>query len=281
MALLHFLRDAGYSDLVVCHVNHGLREEAKADEEFVKKESGGNRFECRRADTRGLAENEGLSIETAARELRYRTLSEIAGKTGCSRIFLGHHADDQVETILINLFRGTGSRGLAGMQRKSERRGLTLLRPFLEISRETIDRYVSENGIAYREDATNAEDFALRNRVRHKLIPTIDDVFERDVRDAVLRAAGLARKDADWANALLSELPLKDNGLAVDALRKMPEAQRNRLLLLWLRDSGIQDCGSGEVGKVVEVLLSDDRPAKENLPGDRHVRRRAGVLFLE
>lgn len=281
MALLHFLRGAGYADLVVCHVNHQLRVESDEDEEFVTSECGENPFVVRRVGVREFAKAEGLSIETAARELRYRAFSEMAGETGCGRIFLGHHADDQVETILINLFRGTGARGLAGMECESERDGLTLLRPLLDIPREEIDRYVSENEIAFREDATNAEAFALRNRVRNQLIPTIKEVFERDVRDAVLRAAELARKDADWANVLLSELPEKEGGLSVQALRDMHAAHRDRLLLLWLRENGVPDCGAREVAATVGVLLSDDKPAKANLPDDRHVRRRAGILFLE
>ncbi len=281
MALLHFLREVGYADLVVCHVNHRLRDEADEDEIFVKSESRETPFACRRVNAREFARNQDLSIETAARELRYRAFSEMAKETGCSRIVLGHHADDQVETVLINLFRGTGPLGLAGMQRESERDDLTLLRPFLGISRDEINRYVSEKGIAYREDESNREDFALRNRVRNRLIPTINEVFERDVRDAVLRAAELARKDTEWAEVLLSELPKKEEGLSVEALRGMPAAQRDRLLLLWLRENTVPNCGEREVAKTVEVLLSDDKPAKANLPGNRHVRRRAGVLFLE
>lgn len=281
MTLLHFLRAAGYTDLTIAHVNHNLREEAGEDEGFVKEQAGSARFIALSVDVRDFAEKNRLSLETAAREVRYRAFSEISEETGCDRVFLGHHADDQVETVLINLFRGSGSRGLAGMQRESKREALTLLRPFLEISREEIDRYVLENEIAYREDATNADDFALRNRVRHRMIPTINEVFERNVRDAVLRSADSAQKDAEWATILLSELPHKDNGLSVEKLRELPEAKRNRLLLLWLRESAVPDCGAREVAKVVEILLSDAKPAKTNLPGDVHARRRAGVLFLE
>ena len=282
MALLHFLRKAGYGNLVVCHVNHGLRgNDSDTDEAFVKEQAGVLEFESENADVEQFAKSEHLSIETAARELRYRAFSKVAEKTGCFRVFLGHHADDQVETVLINLFRGTGSRGMGGMRPESTLGKLTLLRPLLEISRDEIDRYVAENKIAYREDATNAEDFALRNRVRNRLIPTINEVFERDVCDAVLRAAKLAARDEEWAGVLLSELPTKDRGLSVEALRGLSAAKRDRLLLLWLRDSGVSNCGAKEIEKVAEVLLSDDKPAKANLPGDTHVRRRSGVLFLE
>jgi len=284
MALLHFLREAGYTDLVVCHVNHGLRgSDSDGDETFVKNgaRDRGFAFESVSANVKEYAESEHLSIETAARELRYRAFSDIAGKLKCGRVFLGHHADDQVETVLINLFRGTGGRGIAGMRRESTRGGLTLLRPFLEIPRTEVDRYVSENEIAYREDVTNGEEFALRNRVRNTLIPTINEVFERDVRDAVLRAAKLAERDEAWATAVRSELPIVDGGLAVDQLRELPIAHRNRLLLLWLRDCGVPKCGEAEVERVVAVLLSDGKPAKTNLPGDIHARRRAGLLFLE
>ncbi|MEM9017443.1 MAG: tRNA lysidine(34) synthetase TilS [Verrucomicrobiota bacterium] len=282
MALLHFLKEAGYSNLIVAHVNHGLRgDSSDADEAFVRGEARGLPFECERGNVANLAEKPGLSLETAAREFRYESLARISERTTCCLIFLAHHADDQVETILINLFRGTGGRGLGGMRERSERDGLVLLRPFLEIPRSEIEHYIRENSIPFREDASNAEDFALRNRVRNRLLPAIHEIFERDVTGAVLRAAELARKDEDWAAVLESELPPLGEGLSVAALRALPEAQRDRLLLLWLRNSEVPDCGLREVETIVEVLHSNDRPAKANLPGGVHVRRREGILFLE
>ncbi len=290
MALLHFLRGAGYEDLVVCHVNHGLRGAASAeDATFVQREAErlGYEVASRTVDVTGFAAERRLSLETAARELRYRAFSEMAEEKSCHRIFLAHHADDRVETVLINLFRGTGAKGLAGIEAEAPRLvngiALTLIRPFLTIPQEEIIRYVAAEGILYREDESNASDFALRNRVRNRLLPMLNEIFERDVRAAVLRAADLAAMEEAWVMEALGELPWKGDagGLDVMPLRAMPEGQRHRLLLTWLRDRGIPDCGFDEVRRVAAVLMSNDKPAKSSLPGGFHVRRREGLLFIE
>ncbi len=290
MALLHFLHAAGYGDLIVCQVDHGLRGEVSAEEAaFVRNtaEDHGYRVELRQVDVEEFSRSQKLSLETAARELRYGAFAEIAKKHNCPRLFLAHHADDRVETVLINFFRGTGTKGLAGMEEVSHRLvadvPLELLRPFLSVTREEIERYVAEAGIDYREDESNASDFALRNRVRHRLVPLLGEIFGRDVRAAVRRAADLAALDEAWATEAAGPLPWRgDNGgLDVAVLRELPDGQRQRLLLRWLRDRGVPDCGSDEVARVGSILMAEARPARASLPGGCQVRRRAGILFIE
>jgi tRNA(Ile)-lysidine synthase len=290
MALLHFLCTAGYRDLMVCHVNHSLRGEASdQDADLVAAESKrlGFEAEIRTVNVAAFASLEKLSIETAARELRYRCFAEISREKDCPRLFLAHHADDRIETVLMNFFRGAGTRGLAGIEEETTRRidetEISLIRPFLPLRREEISGYATKHGIAFREDESNQSDFALRNRIRNRLIPTLKEVFQRDVTGAVLRAADLAALDEAWANEAAGDLPLGHNGAGLDVrkLREFSAAHRNRLLLTWLRQSGVPDCGSREVARVAEVALSNDTPAKTNLPGGHHVRRREGLLFIE
>lgn len=290
MALWHALRAAGYGDLVVVHVDHGLRgADSAADAEFVGAEAArlGTLCEIRRVAVADFAAERRCSLETAARELRYRAIAAVARETGRPRVFLAHHADDQVETVLMRLFRGAGARGLAGMAEESLRQvegiELTLLRPLLKVPREAIAAYAHAHGVAWREDASNASAFALRNRVRHRLLPEIEAVFGREVRGAVLRASALAALDEAWAVEMLGALPRQGegDGLEVAVLRSFPAARRNRLLLAWLRESGVPDCGLAEVERAAEVLLSDSRPARASLPGGLWVRRRAGTLFIE
>lgn len=288
MVLWHFLRANGWSELVVCHVNHGLRgAESDADEAFVQScaEEAGTPFESTRVDVGGHAETAKISIEEAARELRYGFFAEVARRRDCRRVVLAHHADDQVETVLINFFRGSGPRGVSGMEPVSRREvnglELGLIRPLLEVSRAELERYAGEHGVAFREDPSNADEGFLRNRVRHRLVPLLEEIFERDVRGAVLRSAEVARRLEAWAEENVGDPPRRGDGLDVAALRGMPEGRRDRLVLAWLREEGVPDCGFGEVERVVEVLESSGKPAKANLPGGRHVRRREGVLFLE
>lgn len=290
MALWHWLRETGYGNLRVVHIEHGLRgAESEADADFVAAEAArlGIPCEIRRVEAAAFAREKKLSLEAAARELRYRGIAAVARQHGCERVFLAHHADDRIETVLMHLFRGAGSRGLSGMAEETRRSvdglELTFLRPFLSLPRETLVAYARAHGIAWREDASNDSDFTLRNRIRHRLLPEIAAVFGRDPREAILRAADLAALDEAWAEEMLGELPRRGSagGLEVASLRGFPEARRNRLLLAWLRESGVPDCGLAEVGRVAGVLLSDSRPAKASLPGGFHVRRRAGELFIE
>ncbi len=290
MALLHFLHGAGYRNLVVCQIDHGLRGEASTgDADFVreKAEVYGYPVELHAVDVAAFSQTEKLSLETAARELRYRAFAEVAEKHDCRRLFLAHHADDRVETVLINLFRGTGAKGLAGIEPETSRVvagvALEMIRPFLSITRGEITRYVERKGIAYREDESNASDFALRNRVRNRLMPLLGEIFGRDVRPAVLRAADLAALEEAWASEATGPLPRKgeSGGLDVAALREMPEGQRQRVLLIWLRASGVPDCGHDEVARAQTVVMAEARPARASLPGDHQVRRREGILFIE
>src|SRR5438128_745435 len=149
VALLHWLVDLGYKKLIVCHLNHQLRgRSAKADALFVQKLAARNGvdLEIGSANVRALATKQKMSIETAAREVRYKFFAQVAGQKGCRTIFLAHHADDLVETFLINLFRGAGKAGLTGMREVSVRRindvDLTIVRPLLGVWRAEIDDYV-------------------------------------------------------------------------------------------------------------------------------------------
>lgn len=288
MVLWQALRSAGYTDLYLVHVEHGMRGETSlADCDFVQKEAerSGTPCDIHHVNVLDYAEKEKLSLETAARDLRYAAIASVAESTGRDRVFLGHHADDQIETVLLHLFRGTGSRGLAGMEVEFSRRvgdtTLHLLRPLLDVSRDEILRYAKENGLEWREDESNRSSFALRNRIRHQLLPVIENTFGRDARSALLRAAKLAALDEAWVRESLGELPRREHGLSVAALRALPTAQRNRLLLTWLRESGVPDCGLNEVERTAQVLLSESSPAKASLPANHQVRRRAGVLFIE
>src|SRR5262245_23639052 len=151
VALLHWLVSLGYEDLIVCHLNHRLRgRSSDTDARFVEKLAGQYDldFEGAEANIREFAKKQKMSIETAAREARYAFFTRAARCQNCRTIFVAHHADDLVETFLINLFRGAGSAGLAAMREVSTRRidgvDLTIVRPFLCVWRKEIDGYIRE-----------------------------------------------------------------------------------------------------------------------------------------
>jgi tRNA(Ile)-lysidine synthase len=281
MALLEGLQSLGYRKLVICHLNHSLRgTSANRDGAFVKATAIrlGYAVEMGKMDVRKHAATEKVSIETAARDLRYRFFRACARRHRCRRIFLAHHADDQVETCLFNFLRGAGAAGLAGMKLFSRTRGLEIIRPMLGISRADIAAFVGARQIPYREDSTNASDDHTRNRLRNQVIPVIERAFGPSFRPAILRAAEILDAEDSW---MTSMVPKFHETLSCEALRNMPLALRRRVTLGWLRNSKIPEPGFAETTRVLSLLDSSNRPAKVNLRGNWHARRRAGKLFLE
>jgi tRNA(Ile)-lysidine synthase len=292
VALLHWLVDLGYRRLIVCHLNHQLRgRSSQADSRFVeklvatwnKKIAAHVDFEPGSADVRALAKRNKASIETAAREARYSFFARVAKRRRCHTIFLAHHADDLVETFLINLFRGAGATGLAAMREVSTRRidnvDLTIVRPLLSVWRDEIDIYLRERRLTFREDASNKNLAPLRNRIRRRIIPYLEKTLGRSIRQNIWRTAVIAAEEEDWIE---SQLPnAVDIDLSVKELRKRPLAFQRRQILKWLRAQNVSEIGFELIERVRSLLTPGSRIAKTNLPQDRHVRRRAGKLFLE
>ena len=286
VALLHWLISLGYKDLTVCHLNHRLRgRSSDADAQFVGKLAAKYQtdFDIGSADVRALAKKRKISIETAAREARYAFFAETARRLNCRTIFVAHHADDLVETFLINLFRGAGNAGLSAMREISTRRidgiDLTIARPFLCVWRKEIDDYVGEHRLRFREDATNKNLNPLRNRIRHRIVPYLEKTVGRSIRQNIWRTAIIAAEEEKWIE---TELPdSKHADLSVVKLRALPIALQRRALLKWLRKQNVSDIGFDAIERVRSLADRDARIAKVNLPGNRHARRRAGKIFLE
>ena len=297
VALLHLLVDLGYEKLIVCHLNHQLRGRmSDADARFVQKLVERRRrstrprtrtvdldFELGAVNVRALASKQKISIETAAREARYKFFAETARRRKCKTIFLAHHADDLVETFLINLFRGAGAAGLSGMREISTRRiddvDLTIARPFLGVWRKEIDIYVREHRIKFREDASNKNLNPVRNRFRHRIIPYFEKILGRNVRPAIWRAAAIAGEEEDWIEKQLPDST--DAQFSVARLRALPVAVQRRAVLKWLRAQKISEISFDVIERVRSLADHDAAAAKVNLPQDRHARRRAGSIFVE
>ena len=286
VALLHWLVESGYKRLVACHLNHQLRgtssdRDARFVEEFV--EPYDVDLEMGSANVKTLATKQKMSIEAAAREARYKFFAQIAKQRRAQTIFLGHHADDLVETFFINLFRGSGASGLGAMREVSKRRindvDLTIVRPFLGIWRREIDEFIAQRRLKFREDESNKDVAALRNRIRHRIIPYLEKTLGRNIRQNIFRAAMIVAEEEDWIEDHLPNA--SDADLAVAELRELPVALQRREILKWLRAQRITDVGFDVVENVRSLLGHDAGIAKVNLPRNRHVRRRAGKIFIE
>jgi len=281
MVLLHALFESGFKNLVVCHLNHTLRgKSSDADARLVTKEARrlGLRIHQARARTAEFATEQKKSLELAARELRLAFFEECAKREKTKFLVLAHHADDQVETCLFNFLRGTGTAGLGGMKSVSRLGSLSVHRPLLAVSRPHIETFRKHHGIRFREDASNAGLEHTRNKLRLRVMPLFAEMMGESYRTAILRASEILRVEEEWMSSLTPE---PGGELDCRELRAMHPALRARVVLRWLRRSGVPEAGHAETRRVLSMLDASSGPAKISLPGDRHARRRAGVLFME
>ena len=286
VALLRWLIDSGYKKLIVCHLNHRLRGRASdSDARFVKKLANDYALDVAigSANVSEAAKKKKLSIETAARDARYQFFAQAARQCRCRTVLLGHHADDVVETFLINLFRGSGTAGLTSIREVSTRKidtvELTLVRPLLGTWRDEIDGYIRDHRLKFREDASNKNLAPLRNRIRHRVIPYLEKSLGRNIRQSIWRAAMIAAEEEAWMANQLSNSIHAD--LAVEKLRDLPVALQRRTILKWLRAQNISDVGFDVVERVRRLLDHRSGIARVNLPRQRHARRRARKIFVE
>lgn len=177
-------------NIVVCHFNHSLREDADRDEKFVKiqSEKYGLKFYSKKEDVLLFSNENKLSIEDGARTLRYKFFDEIKRIENLDYIATAHNKNDLAETVIMRILRGTGINGLIGIQ--SERGDL--IRPILDFSRDEIEKYIKENKIPFVEDETNFEDMYLRNKIRLNLFPMLKNEYNPKIFDALSRLSNIA-----------------------------------------------------------------------------------------
>jgi tRNA(Ile)-lysidine synthase len=237
------------------------------------------------APVSALAAKHKMSIGTAARAARYSLFARVAKREKCKTVLLGHHADDLVETFLINLFRGAGTTGLSAMRdvttRKIDDVDLTIVRPLLGVWRAEIDKYIRKQRLKFREDSSNRDTAPLRNRLRLRVIPYLEKNLGRKVRLNIWRTAMIVAEEENFFEGLLPEKLSTLTALAVQPLRAMSTAVQRRVLHKWLRAAAVPDIGFDLIERVRSLLDSNGRVTKTNLPQDRHVRRRAKKLMIE
>lgn len=229
-------------NLLICHVEHGIRgAEALADAELVRRfcAERGAEFLCCHVDALAYAKEQGLSLEDAARRLRYAKLNEACADFGACAVVTAHQADDQAETVLWKLLRGAGTDGLSGMQKVAIQGELTILRPLLDLTRADIEAYCQAKGLQYCQDSSNEDLHYTRNRIRRELLPYLEKNFNSAVKETLVREANLLSETEECMEMLTQEI-LRDNELCewqqgfveLNAKRLMakPLALRKRVL---------------------------------------------------
>ena len=298
MALLYAMKalKAGRifgSDLHCAHINHLLRaRQAESDEDFVVEQA--NRLKlavtARRINVREFARNNKLSIETAARNLRLRSLLDIAGANNCSHIVMGHQKDDNAETILHRMLRGTGFRGLAGIWpiRKFDDK-VWFVRPLLCVTRSEIIDYLNEKGLKWCEDRTNTDCKYTRNYIRHRLLPVIQKDNSGSLVEQLFRLSESARTFYDmiceYVNDIRPNVAEQRDGKMVFNLKffsLQPKPVKVELIRRSLADIG---CGEKDLTRqhyqrILKLAATNVTGRTIELPGGFVVRREYGDLIF-
>ena len=243
-------------DFVLAHCNYQLRaEESDGDETFV--DDLGKKLDkevfVKRFNTDTYAEKNKLSIQLAARELRYRWFHEISKQESKKYILTAHHLDDNLETFLINLSRGTGIKGLTGIPERSGK----IRRPLLVFSRDQILHYARDNNLKWREDSSNKELYYLRNRIRHQIVPELKELhptFEQNFLDTLLHLKGSLSILEQQKKVLKAELFKKDGAfwrISVDQLKALDPLKPYLYLLF-------EEYGFREWDNVMDLLSASN-----------------------
>lgn len=280
VALLHILKELQNGplniNLYAAHVNHGIRGvHAREDAIFAHNlcKEWGIPFFLEEADIPSLARSMNQSEEEVGRQIRYGFFREVAEKVNGNKIATAHHKNDQAETILHNLIRGTGMQGLTGIQAVSDG---VIIRPLLEITKQQILEYIALHELPYQEDATNEDSTYTRNRIRNQLIPSLEKDFNPDIVDSLVRMSGILREEEEFLADYTMDLYQKYtksylNKLILDlkSFSFCHLAIQKRLVRVALRElrGSLDDVSSSHVEAVIKLAAGSRTGSLTTIPG--------------
>ncbi|GEN34557.1 tRNA lysidine(34) synthetase TilS [Aneurinibacillus danicus] len=288
-ALLHALTEMRREyelTLVAAHVNHQFRgRESEEDSRYVERLCDKLEVPCfvESIDVPRLIRETGLNPQDAARQVRYRFFRQVAERMGGTKVATAHHADDQLETILMRLVRGTGVEGLAGIPVCRREEGIDIIRPMLDVTREQVERYCEKHKLEPRHDQSNFSDTYLRNRIRHHWIPLMREENPH-LAGAAAHLAEVLREENDYlrqeAEESLTAIIERRNANTIvvrqnDFLAHHLALQRRmiKLILSYLLKSDIKETGYTHIENIRQIIESAHPAACTHLPGNLQVRR--------
>jgi len=285
----------GLEGLHVAHLNHQLRgAQSDGDANFVAKhaEKLSLPVSIESLDVRSWSQESSESLETAARQLRYQALERIATAHGCCKVALAHHADDQAETILYRILRGTGIRGLGGMPAvRGLGDSLQIVRPLLSCRREQIEAFLDQEKIAYRVDPSNQSTRFTRNKIRLELLPQLQQQYNPNLSDALIRLGHMAQWNqahlADQLQPIFSRILMSQSKkvLVLDAqeMRSLALIVQTEIVYEALRTLKVplRPIGYRQILRVVDLVNQNNRGQSIQLPQSISVSCKKNELKFE
>ena len=288
-ALSALREELGIVRLCAVHINHGLRgEEALRDEAYSERLAKrlGAEFRVFRYDIAGDAKRQGVSSETAGRRARYEAFEQVCREIGAEKTAVAHNKDDQAETILMRILRGTGTHGLSGIEYVREAEYGRIIRPILDLSREEIELYCGEHGLEPMRDSTNEEPVYTRNKIRLELLPYLREKYNPSVSGALVRLGRSAGEDDDYLQAAAGKIMdkrwnQKENSLDAKTLRDLHPAVMKRVISQSAARAGADsDLGETHIRAVQSLIVNHMEGKEADLTHGNFVRFSYGKLWF-
>lgn len=272
-------------EICIAHYEHGLRGKDSIDDaQFVKEfaENLGVKFFCESGDVQNFAVENKMSVETAARILRYEFLAKVRRELNFDAIVLAHHANDQAETVLLRLLRGSTSTGLAAMKFLTDSPYGLLIRPLLRFKKSELENYCNKRGIVPRIDATNFETVATRNKIRLELLPALEN-FNPAIVETLCRFAETSASETDFINLQVEKVypaVVQNKKILRDEFLKLHTAIQRELVKKFIAEvtGTVKDFGFVHFENVRKVLLND--LAGVELPNNFRADLKRGKLSI-
>ena len=268
-------------DIIVAHVNHMIREEAKDDEKFVEDfcKKIGVPFYSKSIDVQKIANNNKIGTEEAGRNARYEFFDEILEKTNSNKIAIAHNKNDKVETIIMNMLRGSGIAGLKGIEPIKNNK---YIRPLIECERFEIEQYCKENNIDARIDRTNFENIYTRNKVRNVVIPYIKQEFNPNIIQTMDRLSELVKEEDEYLEntvknnykELIIEEQEKQFVMDLKGFNKQEKVIKSRLLLYTISRL------LGSTNGIEKIHIEDVIKLCENNIGNKYLTPNKNIKIL-
>ena len=279
--ILNEIKEEWQFEIYVAHINHMIRKEADDDEIYVKQYCKKNNIQCfvKRVNVQEFANIQKIGTEEAGRNIRYEFFEEVLQKVGANKIAIAHNKNDKIETIVMNLLRGSGLSGLKGIEPIREQR---IIRPLIECERQEIEQYCEQYKLEPRIDKTNFENDYTRNKIRNIVIPYIKNEFNPNIIETMDRLSQVATEESNYIELqvekiyqkLLIERSQKQIILKLKEFNQQEKVIKNRLILLVVREL------MGSTQRIEKVHIEDIIKLCNNNVGNKFLTPNKNIKFL-
>ena len=290
---LYCLKEKLGIEIFVAHINHMIREEADEETEYVKEYCKNKNIKCyvKKTDVEKLAKAQKLGTEEMGRKIRYEFFYEVAQKENANKIATAHNLNDNVETVLMNIIRGSGISGLKGIEIKRKEANIEYIRPIRECERQEIERYCKEQNLNPRIDKTNFESIYNRNKIRNEIIPYLKKEFNPNVLEGINRLSDIAREDEEYFNKIIAkkyeELKIGENEkevmLDLREFNKLEKVIKSRLILYTINRTNGNVSGIGKIHIEDIIKLCENNIGNKYLTPNKNIKifvKKGKIFFM-